>query len=208
MRCVAKCAMMVGVKKPVKAAADVILALLSARAEGASICPSEVARALDPEGWRSRMDEARDAALALSARGKVEITQRGEVVRPPFRGPLRIRLRSRSTSSALPLTTPDGRYIVVRGRLWRAANPHLDAATRTARVAELMTARRDVARGKRAGDAELVADARRRVDQAKVALGERGPVWWTDGAPDENRRLVKSSRYASWYASRAGANDT
>jgi len=38
------------------------------------------------------------------------------------------------------------------------------------------------------------------VDAAKHALGERGPVWWTDGAPDFNRRLVANTPYAAWYA--------
>ena len=37
------------------------------------------------------------------------------------------------------------------------------------------------------------------VDRAKRALGERGAVWWTDGAPDFNRHLVKNSPYAAWY---------
>jgi hypothetical protein len=36
---------------------------------------------------------------------------------------------------------------------------------------------------------------------AKVALGERGPVWWTDGSPDFNRRLVINSPYAEWFSS-------
>ena len=40
-----------------------------------------------------------------------------------------------------------------------------------------------------------------RVDAAKHALGERGPVWWTDGAPDWNRHLAKNTPYASWWAS-------
>jgi hypothetical protein len=31
-------------------------------------------------------------------------------------------------------------------------------------------------------------------------LGERGPVWWTDGAPDFNRKLVVNTPYADWYA--------
>ena len=39
----------------------------------------------------------------------------------------------------------------------------------------------------------------RRVQAAKVALGERGPVWWDDGAPDFNRRMVANSPYARWY---------
>ena len=33
-----------------------------------------------------------------------------------------------------PLHTPDGRYIVVRGRLWRAANPSLSADVRATLV--------------------------------------------------------------------------
>jgi hypothetical protein len=47
-------------------------------------------------------------------------------------------------------------------------------------VTELMAARRDVARAKRTNDGDLEMDARRRVHAAKVALGERGPKWWTD----------------------------
>ena len=38
--------------------------------------------------------------------------------------------------------------------------------------------------------------ARAKVHAAKVALGERGPVWWDDGAPDYNRHLVKNTPYA------------
>ena len=41
--------------------------------------------------------------------------------------------------------------------------------------------------------------ARTAVDAAKVALGERGPVWWTDGAPDYNRHMAKNSPYAAWF---------
>lgn len=42
--------------------------------------------------------------------------------------------------------------------------------------------------------------ARVRVDAAKQALGERGPVWWTDGAPDLNRHLARTTPYAAWAA--------
>jgi hypothetical protein len=101
------------------------------------------------------------------------------------------------------LTTPDGRYIVVRGRLWRAANPHLPEAQRQALVNRLMAARRAVAAGRRGADREAVAAARAEVDAAKVALGERGPVWWADGAPDLNRRLARDTCYGAWYASAA-----
>jgi hypothetical protein len=51
-------------------------------------------------------------------------------------------------------TTPDGRYFVVRGRLWRCTNPALDEATRAPLVSELMAARYAVGRAMRSGDVE------------------------------------------------------
>ena len=103
-----------------------------------------------------------------------------------------------AASLTQPPVTPDGRYIVVRGRLWRRANPHLAEADRQALVASLMDARRAVGKALRAGDEPAVATARAAVDAAKVALGERGPVWWNDG-DDLNRRMVRNTPYADWY---------
>lgn len=100
------------------------------------------------------------------------------------------------------LTTPDGRYLIVRGRLWRTSNPALPDAQRQHLVDALMDARRAVKHAKHSNNAAALADARRDVDAAKHALGERGPVWWTDGAPDYNRHLVKNSPYAAWYVGR------
>lgn len=93
--------------------------------------------------------------------------------------------------------TPDGRYLVVRGRLWRATNPHLPEPDKEHLVTALMNARRQL-RGKPC--AVDRAAARAAVDAAKVALGERGPVWWDDGELDFNRRLVRNTPYAVWYA--------
>ncbi len=42
--------------------------------------------------------------------------------------------------------------------------------------------------------------ARQAVDAAKIALGERGPAWWNDGAPNYNRHLAKNTPYAAWFA--------
>lgn len=95
-------------------------------------------------------------------------------------------------------TTPDGRYLVVRGRLWRRTNPALPDDVRDGLVRALMAARRAVRAA--AGDAEALRAARAGVDAAKRALGERGPPWWTDGAPDHNRRLARNTPYAAWYA--------
>jgi hypothetical protein len=65
-------------------------------------------------------------------------------------------------------------------------------------VKELMSARRAVKDAK--GNREATAEARRRVDEAKVGLGERGQVWWTDGTPDYNRHMAKNTPYAEWFA--------
>lgn len=95
--------------------------------------------------------------------------------------------------------TPDGRYFVVRGRLWRRSNPALTPDQREALVLELMAARRAVKTAQGSGDANALALARKAVDTAKVALGERGAVWWADGTPDLNREKVKDSPYAEWW---------
>ena len=63
----------------------------------------------------------------------------------------------------------------------------------------LMQARRAVKNALHSRDPAALRQARAAVDDAKVALGERGPVWWTDGAKDYNRHLVKNSPYAAWY---------
>jgi len=96
--------------------------------------------------------------------------------------------------------TPDGRYFVVKGRLWRLSNPDLAPERRAALVKQLMAARREVGAARRTGDRQREHAARAAVDQAKHGLGERGPVWWTDGAPDLNRHMVKNTPYAHWYA--------
>ncbi|WP_422060819.1 hypothetical protein [Sphingopyxis sp.] len=97
--------------------------------------------------------------------------------------------------------TPDGRYFVVRGRLWRLSDPRLGEAERTHLVDRLMTARRAVGAAKLADAKLALRKARADVDETKRALGERGPVWWDDGAPDYNRRMATNTPYAEWYRS-------
>lgn len=123
--------------------------------------------------------------------------------------------------------TPDGRYFLVRGRLWRCTNPNLSESERKRLTAELMRARRAVRealklqrvaldaphpgdRKRRAENSKVNANcsigtanqtwpspasavpaaqqdsafqalklARAAVDDAKVALGERGTPWWS-----------------------------
>ena len=97
-----------------------------------------------------------------------------------------------------PPRTPDNRYIVVDGILWRATRPDLAEPERARLVKALMAARRAVRDAR--DDSEAMRHARAAVQAAKIALGERGPVWWTDGAPDLNRRKIANTPYAEWWA--------
>jgi hypothetical protein len=88
-RCVASLDGMDDVDARLERAID---ALLDDRRAGASICPSEAPRAVDPEGWRELMPAARAAAGRLAATGAVEVTQRGDVVDVgSATGPVRVR---------------------------------------------------------------------------------------------------------------------
>jgi hypothetical protein len=87
----------------------------------------------------------------------------------------------------------------VDGQLWRRSNPALGPRQRAVLVSALMRARRDVGRAVRLRDTRAEREARARVHRAKVALGERGAPWWTDGSPDYNRHLVKNTPYAAWF---------
>lgn len=79
------------------------------------------------------------------------------------------------------------------------ANPSFGEQERQRLVNTLMDARRALEIAKASGVGAALAAARRAVDSAKVGLGERGQVWWTDGAPDCNRHLVKNAPYAEWF---------
>lgn len=72
--------------------------------------------------------------------------------------------------------TDDGRHLVIGGRRWRASDPAIPGPLRQELVGELMAARRAV-KAREPG-------ARARVQDAKVALGERGPRWWDE--PDDD----------------------
>jgi hypothetical protein len=66
-------------------------ALLDRRAAGRTICPSEAARALAGD-WRPLMDPVRERAFAMADEGRLEVTQKGEVVDGrTARGPIRLR---------------------------------------------------------------------------------------------------------------------
>ena len=92
--------------------------------------------------------------------------------------------------------TPDGRYFVSKSRLWRKTDPSLSDDIRQAAVRDLMKARRAVRFAKTDDETRAARDG---VQAAKERLGERGPVWWDDCAPDEGRRAPWNSSYAGWW---------
>ena len=69
-----------------------VMAALDGRAEGSSIGPSDVARAMDPKRWRERLDDVRAAAVRLSLAKRIVVLQAGCVVDPlVVRGDIRLR---------------------------------------------------------------------------------------------------------------------
>ena len=72
--------------------------------------------------------------------------------------------------------------MLIGGRRWRATDPDIPDSLRSELVAELMAARRDVRTDP--------AMARPRVNDAKVALGERGDPWWAPTPGGQRIRLA------------------
>lgn len=81
--------------------------------------------------------------------------------------------------------TEDGRYLVVSGRKWRASDPGIPPKLRQELVDELMSARREIGRGNE--------EARSRVHDAKLALGERGQPWWEEPREDKLDERIRAT---------------
>ncbi len=72
---------------------DAVFDLLARREPGKSICPSEAARAVDPENWRRLMPQVRATAIGLARAGRLEITRKGRTTDPDaLKGVYRLRL--------------------------------------------------------------------------------------------------------------------
>lgn len=85
------------------------------------------------------------------------------------------------------------RWIEIDGRRWRATDPAVPGPLREELVQELMRARRAIKVLRRAGDDELLAEARRQVHAAKVALGERGEPWWEPASERGQRDRLEAA---------------
>ena len=81
--------------------------------------------------------------------------------------------------------TPDGRYVVIDGRRWRATDPAIPEERRAELTRILMAWRREVGRTKGTEDE---AASRAGVQAAKVALGARGTPWWEQSAVEREER--------------------
>ncbi|GHH43022.1 hypothetical protein [Lentzea cavernae] len=87
-----------------------------------------------------------------------------------------------------PERTPDGHFVIINGRRWRATDPEIPPEPAARLRSLLMAARRGVGAALRAQDAEAERAARARVHLAKTALGERGTPWWEQTAGERRQR--------------------
>ena len=87
--------------------------------------------------------------------------------------------------------TDDGRYLVVHGRRWRAADPELPDDVRSRLLHHPGVARSAV---RTASDDAAVAAARARVQLAKTGLGERGAPWWEQDEAERRHRWETALR--------------
>lgn len=72
---------------------DAILGLLADVPAGKSIDPSQVARGLDPEGWRRLLPQVRATAVGMARQGRLVILRHNKPADPDsFRGVYRLRL--------------------------------------------------------------------------------------------------------------------
>lgn len=70
-----------------------IFDLLAALAPGKSVCPTDVAKRVDPDHWRRRLGQVRTEAVQLAKAGRLLITRHNKPVDPDhFRGVYRLKL--------------------------------------------------------------------------------------------------------------------
>lgn len=80
---------------------------LGKRDAGKSICPSEVAKDLQPEQWQRMMPKVRATALGLMRQGQLTITKKGKPVDPNgFKGVIRLRLPTPDETAAALAARP------------------------------------------------------------------------------------------------------
>jgi hypothetical protein len=101
--------------------------------------------------------------------------------------------RSKPAQSANAADGGDEHYLVIDGRRWRKSDPGIPDKLRSELVHELMDARRAVLAAKRAISTRAEKAARARVQDAKLALGERGDPYWQAPSPAAQRKRAAAS---------------
>ena len=91
---------------------------------------------------------------------------------------------------AASIEPPETAFITVNGRRWRTSDPGIPPGFRQELVNELMAARRAV---RDASDELELGDSRHRVNDAKLALGERGHAWWLPQTPAATSRRIDAA---------------
>jgi hypothetical protein len=80
-----------------------IFELLGAIPSGKSVSPEDVARAVDPDGWRRQLSRIRGTAVGLARQGRLTITRHGKPADPDdFKGVWRMRLPDAATDEGGP----------------------------------------------------------------------------------------------------------
>jgi hypothetical protein len=70
-----------------------IFDLLGQKAPGKSVAPEDVARAVDPDGWRRTLGQVRSEAVGLARQGRLVITRHNRPADPDaFKGVYRLKL--------------------------------------------------------------------------------------------------------------------
>jgi hypothetical protein len=114
----------------------------------------------------------------------------------------RLRRQTGRPAVGLRARPPTDAFLEVDGRKWRRSDPKMPASLRQELVDELMSARRAVAA---AADARQRRAARQRVQDAKVALGERGRPWWLDATATDLEPRIDAAMRALLRSRQAGA---
>lgn len=99
--------------------------------------------------------------------------------------------------------TPDERFLTIDGRRWRRSDPLIPPNLRQELVNELMSARRAVAAAR---NRRALLHARRRVHNAKLALGERGRAWWLEPAAAARNLRIDAAILALLHGRRDDAS--
>jgi hypothetical protein len=78
-----------------------IFDLLGGQTPGKSVSPEEVARAVDPKGWRRALGQVRSEAVGLARQGRLVITRHNKPADPDaFKGVYRLKLPDESRAES------------------------------------------------------------------------------------------------------------